>query len=1696
QQNWFIPPPLEKILKDPGEFDRLKRDIGTREKELAEAKGAKKALQEEAYKIIKDVTAALWEYKAANDKIGPLTQEISDLQGEKTRKQADNAIQGQQKLRDAQAKKAEIEGDLAEAEQKAEQAKSEAENKKGLLDDAEAKVKSDEEAVKAAQEEATAMRSQREFQERNRQAKQRTVAEKRVSHSDLVNKIREQESDLAAIERNRAREDAAGNTQGAANLAEAADFARNELKKLRQQLDTSRPELSQAEANLALATSAEQQAVDQELAALEVLTEAEASLRESRARLKQLTKVHEAAEKRAQEAQRAADELKNKIKKAEAEIDEINKEIAKSDETEELDKQIKDKEKAKQDATNAKNAALEKYSRLVERRNKFYEDKAKADDKISAAKGALDAAKQALRTFLDQELTKIDLQATINITDIDDTVADQWRSDDVPRNAVLKIQYSGRNIQQVVLEGEDPDLNPPPKTEKLTVCNPTLGFDAPAPIIPAGDKPQHFSQEPETVMLWYQKGKPLYDVWPPITRDIQPPLTDPIPTGTTTTHAANAGGGAADAGAGAAGPDDDGEEEVDKRRIMRAADWWKHGGEDNDRALMVCKPGGGTAYAVGGFSGGGEGLTTTGPQCGPGPEVGDSLADITRTGWKGAQPYTSPTEDSWMMKVPEVPGDQCEYKSDIKVEVVDSGLQASDDPKKGSDQYEHIAGLIGDKSKKVREFDKNHKTELKIQLYDGQHKGLEGETIEWRVTGADGGKEFDDSKYGLTAGRAKELLDEKTDGSGYSKVDFYLEADYGKASIEVKWKRKNTVCKTVNIDVLRPLELRKLDMGFAPKDGWEQGEEFFKDGTGIDPLAAKLDGKTDSVVVLGVGLINDRYDPFDDGGIEFSVMEPPDGVKLDPETMKTRTYGLAWSRVVESPEEAELKLKAKVEGVLNPYTEPPEIEAEQSTKTIKRFRIGPKDKYLTVETEEGFVPGGEPWSGKGKLILTDDSEIPKDFEDLVLKVVSLEVDPNSGEEPIATAGEVLWPESDSESAWGFDKKGFKFELKKLGLTAGSDGRVEGTVQVRTGVEESDTKSVNFSATVGPDGFYGALTDMPEIELAGMKLEKGAHIELDLHRNKDPDPVPEFGGGKTWTSVTNGTRQGLLIRTASIVLPEALKGANDTPPKLSAKDLLIASAGVSGEVTLQHTISAGLGKLNFSINEVALRLVQNQPTGTTIKGALKMPEPYVGEILGEVVVATGNEYSFSAKTETPVSAPQLGMVFAIQLLEGKYAQEKFSFEIKNAIVKSENFSDFTINKFKFDSDGNLDAKIPFDDLALKFAGGFDIQLRLLEFTKNGSDYRVAVESGFTFATLTAEKVNFAIVNGPTIESLEIVVDYNRPPVTVGGSITYKQGLFEGRVDVDAKAISMNALFLMGSHKEPDNSTWTFWYVELNSRTAIPLGNSGLSIIELGGGVGYNYDPPIGSLAGAARKTDTLSLKASLGIGDAPTKGSVFAGRTQLVLVSGRFSINGKVWVLDREQAIYGEGQLNFHWAPSEKVDGYVRMGLGIPDQAGKIVAFNGDVGFRFEGLSDWEIKSRSLNGSVLERVIAKGNLEIKPGKVLMEGDLSYDVYKEVGISEITLKAQVDLDAGAKLEILVSSSSSSIDTSAAFNGLMNLKLDTPVREFELAASRVSSNLRFRATQSGGSFSGSISGQATASWSVWGYEGSREVDIGYTF
>jgi hypothetical protein len=270
----------------------------------------------------------------------------------------------------------------------------------------------------------------------------------------------------------------------------------------------------------------------------------------------------------------------------------------------------------------------------------------------------------------------------------------------------------------------------------------------------------------------------------------------------------------------------------------------------------------------------------------------------------------------------------------------------------------------------------------------------------------------------------------------------------------------------------------------------------------------------------------------------------------------------------------------------------------------------------------------------------------------------------------------------------------------------------------------------------------------------------------------------------------------------------------------------------------------------------------------------------------------------------------------------------------------------------------------------------------------------------------------------------------------------------------------------------------------------MGQSGISLVKVGGGVGYNYDPPIGDAPGAVRYTDSFSFKAAVTVGDTPTGGTAMAGRLTLVLVSGRFSVNGKIWLLEKESSLFGEGQLNLYWKPP-KLDGFARMLIALPGSEGGLLRLEGQVDFRFEGPDNWSIKSRTLEGALLERLIAEGNIEIKPGSALLEGEIRMDIDKSLPLPIVTLQLSVHLRADGKLDFKVKPGEVTLKAKANASGDIAVTVLTKVKNFDLVRASLNTKLEFSATN----LTITVYGEATISWDTWVHSDSIVVDVGYT-
>jgi hypothetical protein len=258
--------------------------------------------------------------------------------------------------------------------------------------------------------------------------------------------------------------------------------------------------------------------------------------------------------------------------------------------------------------------------------------------------------------------------------------------------------------------------------------------------------------------------------------------------------------------------------------------------------------------------------------------------------------------------------------------------------------------------------------------------------------------------------------------------------------------------------------------------------------------------------------------------------------------------------------------------------------------------------------------------------------------------------------------------------------------------------------------------------------------------------------------------------------------------------------------------------------------------------------------------------------------------------------------------------------------------------------------------------------------------------------------------------------------------------------------------------------------------------------MGGGLGYNYNPPIGNEEGSPTHSNSFAVKAMLGIGNSP-KGMIFAGRMEMALMAGQFSLYGKTWLLNQKDALFGEGQLNLYWQPQSKMDGYVRMFIGIPNAEGKIFNLDGKINFMYSQRYKY-IKSEKITGSFLSVLKADANIDITTDYLKMNGSLGYGLNKEFSLGIVTAIIDFNVNASAGFQYLIQEKS--LDTYGKFNGYWDFNLDTPLGNADITSGSFYLGLDLHADPK----IVEVKGEASISYSVWFYSGSKKLNVGYVY
>jgi DNA repair exonuclease SbcCD ATPase subunit len=974
---------------------------------------------------------------------------------------------------------------------------------------------------------------------------------------------------------------------------------------------------------------------------------------------------------------------------------------------------------------------------------------------------------------------------------------------------------------------------------------------------------------------------------------------------------------------------------------------------------------------------------------------------------------------------------------------------------------------------------------LQGRVVNGEHKGLPGEDMEFEVKLLKG----EAKEYGFNGAALK--FNQPTDGQGYGKVDFHFGKGFAEFEINIRWKRGGKVVEEEKMKAISPLllKLHRFSTG-APDYAWNEAVKVLngdEDATAAIAAFPKKDKDKDkgketekTMTLRGVaGLLNFERDFVNDETVEFTVNA---GKKTDPDKDKTKIFGIGRTHVGNVKDKEQITLKVTTENKYRPVTRPEKDEKNFNGKKEKKFKIGIPSSPFVIIMDEEFSPN-DPVNGSGRLgVEIASTDILKYLEKVTLEIKGVELNP---EDLLANAGEVAWDPGD---AGNFTLMGMEFSFKSLGILAQKGATLKGKVK-----HAAIPNPVKFEAELESDGnFLGSLDSLPEIEVKKFKLKEGTAFDIDFHSGKSPGNLePSF--------------KGLLIRSAKLEFPEVFNGANKTPTELEVTDFYVGSRmadngsrsmGFGGKAALKGSFfNMGYANYNFAVQELNLEFENSALKAGGFKGELSLPIPFEGKVATEVNIS-GEGFSAKVSTERPVTIPKMGV--SMTFLNGSgieyNASEKTGKLTINAFMVTKGLGEIEIKGFEISSEGTIKAKEITLEKSLKFGSGFDLHAKSIGFSVSSDEISITVKGGFAFPRIGIQNISgeVTVTSGPSIDVKltggKIQFDYN--PVSFLGEFKYTGREFQGKFDIGIKKIlpqGIQGMLVVGNVETKDAPTWNYWYAELSVGVKIPIGQTGLVLLGLGGGLGYNYIPPIGATEGHPQQNDAFSFKAIMQMGTAPG-GEMFAGRMEMVLVPGKFSLYGKCWLLSQKESLFGEGQLNLQWSPTAQVDGFLAMLIGVPDAKGSIFLAQGRVNFFFAGTSDFYIRTENVKASVFQSVNAEAAFDLNPNFMSLNGKIYYKLNKSFPLGIVTPKVSLNVNADAKMKYAWKQQT--LQSSASFTGEWDVDLETPLGTADITSGAIYLNAELNATSN----SIELKAKAKISYDVWIYKDTIELDFGY--
>ncbi len=1604
---YYIPPPLEEIMKGKALFEELKKQVSEAEADLNLAKIDKQSGQKRLARMLERIGRLLMQYVNAEEKIKELEAAKKEAEG---------------KLNEEDKKLTEYDEKLAGISQTAESAKSTSEKKLNELNPDKIKAELNEIYQDLLVKKVDVANS---------------IIELNNAFNELVNKSKNLEQyrkQLTAITKQyEASLDKAGeiktaltqNQNNVARMRAVNDYLRAvsanaDLEKEKNKFEQQNRNIQDLEIALKLLNQNNSNKATELSETEKKFLEKIAELAEKMGELRDLfdSYFEKWNEYQAEKLQVAhwkvtkikAEDLEGKVNDAEAKLNQMKKSdsLQKEFDVTKIDDQIRKYKDAKSNADST-------ITELVKEGKKLIKD---WDEKIEEAEKKLKDKKEELRQFLLDEFNNVEHKVQLKIT-VNDQVVDRFRTKDAEKFIIKELIYPSQKTPEFA--NEYPDASPPSLENKPGKCQVDYTFKGVPPI--TASEPSFDKREPRTIALIYKNGEPLWPEWPVI------PNSAPV---------------------------------LSKDIVVM-----KGNAQDSDLLEIFCKT---TCQTI---------------------PIKTSIIELPAYFWRGDGSFYQINTGNPIQQIltywepPDVPKKLCNKDFDVINDFTSSRKGGDKDEKDKKTKPVIEPGILIEVPEKLIGWSEKFE-EIKARIVKGDHTGLDGENVQYSVTLLDG----EAKNYGFPKDTIKEVT---TDANGYAPVEFNYGKGFARFEIKVKWYRKDT-CITKTIEVESPIKVQMLRLASGLSKEALDGAVEVWEGASVSDVAGTMSIE-DEKRIYGIAGLYDNYPNFINE--DYIIFELDDNkLSVKPDSVETKLFGIGITYVEgDVPENAQLKLTSRCREVFKNIADPYEDSMELNTSKENKFKIGIDKSIFTVVMDEDFT-AGELISGPGKLEITPGGLNPALLTQLLnIQLTADEVFvEREGDELIAQTGRVTWIAPDGLSV---DLPGFTFTLDSLSLRAKQAAQMGGKISSSS---DKLPHPVGFDAELYSDGeFFGNVYNLPEINISSFRLKQGASLAIDWSSTRSVESFsPSF--------------KGIVIRTATLEFPNAFSKQN-SPDKmaLTVDNFGISKDGVQGTVAIQGEVEFGFAGFEMKLTELALefQLGELKPNSIKLNGFLKPPSNIIDGTIAFSIKKSGSDWIGEIQTKGDILIPSIGLTVALN--DGTKAEwntdKGKGFLVINGKFKSRLTGEVELNNLKITSEGEIDADaIVLNTNATLVVRGFSLNLDKVSLVKESgeglsSQYAIELQGGFGFPSIAVQKVEGKLTVHPglklSIKVSDVDIKFDYGPVEFSGKIKFGNNLFSGKFNVGVKQpkFGLECSFIIGTQEIDADNFFTFWYAEMQLQTGatgIPLGNTGLAITRLGGGVGWNYDPPVGSQEGAPRKTDGFAFKAMIGIGTVPG-GKFLNSLFTMVYTPSKFSLGGKLWLLEQEDNIFAEGVLNLYFdnTSPNAIDGFVKSFVGIHNADGKIVRLDGKINYKITRNGNINIESETLKGAVLDLLKAEGKILVNENLIDLNGRIYLDFYSDdISVAGV-LTLIVDFHAEALGNFRYEVRQTRLYTRIRFAGHIDVNLDTPLGVADILSGRTEVMMTLDARPQ----VIRVTGFAYFSYNVWIYKGSAKVDFGFT-